>query len=163
MPRCPDCGREVDGLDREVTFGVPDEVYALSPETRRARVVQTGKSFLLFDGERCFLRVLLPVTLDIGHEFRFGVWIEVSQADFKRAWSVWDDPAYLDLRVDGRLANAVPPWRDAVLGADCSARPRNQSDALFIDESSQPILEGILSTPWSTHECEQLIEAVWSR
>jgi hypothetical protein len=70
-----------------VTFGFPDEVFGLTPVERRNRVAAPAKSFLLLDGERPFLRVLLPVRLDVGHEFRFGVWLEVHENDFKRAWA----------------------------------------------------------------------------
>jgi hypothetical protein len=160
-PVCPQCGREVSGLDREVTFGAPDEVFALTPDERVKRVVQPAKSFLLLDGDRCFLRVLLPVTLDVGQEFRFGVWIEVAQTDFKRVWTLWDDAAYATTAVDGNLSNTVPPWGTAVLGAACHAAARNTGDTLYIDKSSNLNLNRILATPWSTHECEQLIQRFW--
>lgn len=161
VPVCPQCRREVRGLDREVSFGLPDEVFALASDDRTKRVVQLGKSFVLLDGKRCFLRVLLPVNLDVPHEFRFGVWVEIDQKDFKRVWDVWDDPAYAGTSVEGWLANAVPLWGKSVLGAACHASARDAANALFIDRSSNQILSSILETPWPIHECQQLIQRVW--
>jgi hypothetical protein len=81
MARCPTCGEEVGGLGREVTFGHPDAIVALPEAERAERVTIAGKNFAQLDGKRFFIRVLLPVQLDIGHEYRFGVWIEVSLAE----------------------------------------------------------------------------------
>ena len=158
---CPDCGRKVSGLDREVTFGFPDEVFALSDDERVRRVAGFGKSFVTLDSDRFFLRVLLPVQLDIGREFRFGVWIEVSKREYKRIWDLWDEPEYSTVSVEGVLANAVPPWADAIGGAPCMAAARNATDALYLESSTQPALARVLTTPWAMHECEELISAVW--
>jgi hypothetical protein len=158
---CPDCGRKVIGLDREVTFGFPDEVFVLSHEERGRRVASFGKSFVTLDSDRFFLRVLLPVQLDIGREFRFGVWIEVSKREYKRIWDLWDEPEYSTVSVEGVLANAVPPWADAIGGAPCRAAARNATDALYIESSTQPALAKVLVSAWPVHECEELITAVW--
>jgi hypothetical protein len=158
---CPACGRNVSGLDREVTFGFPDEVFALSDEERVTRVTGFGKSFITLGSDRFFLRVLLPVQLDIGREFRFGVWIELSMHEYKRIWDLWDEPEYSAVSVEGVLANAVPPWADAIGGAPCKAATRNATDTLYIESSTQPALATVLTSPWATHECEELISSVW--
>lgn len=159
--RLPDMREGGTGLEREVTFGLPDELFAIPNEQRSGRVFSDGKNFAHLDGKRFFLRVLLPVQLDIGHEYRFGVWLEVAESDAKRIWQTWDKPEYREAGVDGVLANVVPPWGDRLLGAPCHASARNQSDVMFIEASANPALATVLSTPWPVHECEQLIQRVW--
>ena len=158
---CPACGRNVSGLDREVTFGFPDEVFALSEEERIKRVAGFGKSFVTLDSDRFFLRVLLPVQLDIGREFRFGVWIEVSMHEYKRIGISGTSPSTAPPRLRACSRNAVPPWADAIGGAPCKAATRNATDALYIESSTQPALARVLTSPWAVHECEELISAVW--
>jgi hypothetical protein len=158
---CPDCGREVNVLGRELTFGLPDEIFALSDKEQEQRVLRFGKTFVTLDADRFFLRVLLPVQLDVGHEFRFGVWIEVPRNDYKRVWDLWDETGYATVSVKGVLANAVPPWSDAISDAPCTAAARNATDALYIESSTHLALASVLTTPWAVHECEELIGAVW--
>lgn len=159
--RCPTCGKDVSGLEREITFGLPDELFAIPEGDRPGRVSSDGKNFAHLDGERFFLRVLLPVQLDIGHEYRFGVWLEVAEGDLKRIWQIWNTPQYREAAVEGVLANAVPPWGDRLVGAACHAAPRNQNDVFYIDASTSPGLAKVLSTPWPVHECEEVIQEVW--
>lgn len=161
MTTCPHCGKDVAGLEREITLGMPDEIYDLPGDERRRRLKVGGKSFQVLDDSRYFVRVLLPVPLDIGKEFRFGVWLEASEADFHRLHAVWDDAAYLDTTLDGTLANAVPPWGGSILGARCRASARRQEAALYIDSSTDVTLARVLTQPWNVHECEALIAQVW--
>jgi hypothetical protein len=144
-----------------VTFGHPDAIVALPEAERAERVTMAGRNFAQLDGKRFFIRVLLPVQLDIGHEYRFGVWIEVSEGDCKHVWKIWDTPDYAEAEVEGMLANIVPPWGDRLAGAACHASARNRDDVLYIDRSTHRELEQVLTTPWPVHECRQLIEEVW--
>lgn len=163
MSTCPCCGKDVWGLDREITLAMPDDLFDLSSEARRSRVRMWGKSFMALDGARHFVRVLLPVPLSVGHEYRFGVWLEVADSDFHGLLDVWDEPAYLETSLEGVLANAVPPWGPRIVGAPCHASARGYDDALFIDRSSDPSLGQVLSQPWEVHECEALIAEVWGQ
>jgi hypothetical protein len=62
-----------------------------------------------------FVRALLPVKLEGGHEFRFGAWIAIRPDDLQHAYRVWNAPEYSDLKLAGHLANKVQPW--GLLGA----------------------------------------------
>ena len=57
-----------------------------------------------------FVRALLPVKLERGHEVRFGVWIAIHPDDLQHACRVWNSPGYSDLKLNGYLANRVQPW-----------------------------------------------------
>ena len=87
--------------------------------------------------------------------------MEIEREDFKRLWSIWDDAAYVHTSVRGFLKNAVPPWGTVLLGAPCRAAARNMKDTLYIEESSDAALARVLNTPWSTHECEQVVGNFW--
>lgn len=57
-----------------------------------------------------FLRALLQVRLTGDHTITYGVWVRVDYDDLGRAASVWTEPEYADLQMEGHLANAIEPW-----------------------------------------------------
>lgn len=67
---------------------------------------RSRSSFACLDGERFFVRCLLPVTVEGYGAWCVGVWIEVSKADYTHVRAVWDDPErYPALRFTGVAAN----------------------------------------------------------
>ena len=157
---CPCCGRDVAGVEREVVFRYPDAIVGLD-DVERARVyAEHGRNFAAMPG-RAFVRALLPVRLTDGHEFRFGVWLEVPEATGAAVYSAWDDPAYIDLSFDAHLANTVPPWGERLLGAACTAVVRDVDELPYIGSSTDEQLARVLSSPWSRTACEKLVTAVW--
>jgi hypothetical protein len=157
---CPCCGKQTELLGREVRFNYPDVVAALSVDQRAARFLQAGTAFASLD-DQCFLRVLLPVRLDIGHVYRFGVWLSVDTETARKVWTVWDTDEYKTLTFSGRLANSVPPWGEILLGAPCQARVFAQASLPEIVESTFEPLQDILKSPWPLSECKHLIDQVW--
>jgi hypothetical protein len=109
LVRCPKCGKEHDLWESEVGFELPDEVFALPHPARQERATSTTDLCVL-DETRFFIRVvlLIPVRGE-GRDFGWGVWAEVSPADYARYKQLWDsteqrqEPAFL-----GHLANALP-------------------------------------------------------
>lgn len=57
-----------------------------------------------------FVRALLVVRLTGGYAVTYGVWAGVHPDDLQRAFRVWWAPEYENLRLDGLLANPIPPW-----------------------------------------------------
>src|SRR5260370_16840184 len=57
-----------------------------------------------------FVRALLVVRLMGGYAVTYGVWVGVHPGDLQRAFRVWWEPEYENLRLEGALANSVPPW-----------------------------------------------------
>jgi hypothetical protein len=95
--RCATCGEENDLLAMEPTYRWPD-AYLDVPKKHRRFLTSFGKD----DGRirnaedterRHFLRVLLSMPIR-GEErdCAWGVWVEVSGADWERAYELWDDP-----------------------------------------------------------------------
>jgi hypothetical protein len=142
-------------------MGVPDTVLAI-PEDQRDRRVEGGhSSFLRLDRQRHFVRALLPVHLSDGHEFRFGVWLEVPEETCRLLLQTWDRPEYLSMRFAATLASSVPPWDGLVLDAPCTVAVRDQDVLPYVESSSHAELARIMATPWPRPECEELLDRVW--
>src|SRR5437764_8719924 len=106
---------------------LPDAVRAIPENQRRTRVGVGGPSFMQLDLKRFFVRALLPVRLSDGHEFHFGVWLEIPEETAKTLWTNWERPEYAAMRFDAVLANSVPPWNESILGAQCTTAVRDQN------------------------------------
>ncbi len=158
---CPCCGEDVSSVQREIKLALPDQVLPLSEEERNSRIEAGGSSFLQMDGNRFFVRGLLPVRLSDGHEFRFGVWLEIPEPTAKLLKSNWDRPEYAGMRFEAVLANAVPPWNESILGSQCIVHVRDRKQLPYVQSSDVPALAAVLTTPWARSECEQLLDAVW--
>src|SRR5690349_21541200 len=101
--------------DRHIRFTWPDPVLAARQPPRSSDVWMSGPTPQDSDlmqvphvGE--FARVLLPVRLTEGHTLTFGVWLALEHQQFTAAVEVWWAPSYESLRLEGLVANAVPPW-----------------------------------------------------
>lgn len=106
---CATCGK-IHPLDQsELTFKLPDEVFELSQGEREQRC-KTSADIVALDGERFFLRGVLPLPVT-GRPlpYSLGVWVEVSPEAFSRIYDRWDDEDQdQEPRLPGLLANAVP-------------------------------------------------------
>jgi hypothetical protein len=114
--RCATCGQEHDWDTMEPSFDRPDAYYAIPEEERPVRTLG-GKSDCrirdIADTERrYFLRVLLPIPIRGEPTLcNWGLWVEVSAADFQRAWDRWDDINQAEEPpFPGVLANAVAQY-----------------------------------------------------
>jgi hypothetical protein len=141
----------------------PEPVRAIPPDERQKRISMAGTAFLWLDTGKFFIRALLPVRLSDGHEFHFGVWLEIPEETFKQLWTRWELPEYATMRFDATLANSVPPWNEAIFDAPCVAAVRERDQLPYVESSSQAQLARVLDTPWSRDECEQLLDQVWGR
>ena len=97
-----------------------------------------------------FVRVLLPVHLTDGYTVTFGTWLGVHPDDLNRAFNVWWQPEYQDLRLEGRLANALPKW--GLLGALAATVVQDTDATPCVAHSSDPILSRVLAEEWSHAE-----------
>jgi hypothetical protein len=94
--RCATCGQEHDWGSMEPSFERPDAFWAV-PEAERPHRTLAGKSDCRIrnpeDTERrYFLRVLLPIPMrGEAAACNWGLWVEVSERDFRTAWKRWDD------------------------------------------------------------------------
>jgi hypothetical protein len=118
--RCATCGEEHELLAMEPSYAWPDAYYEV-PKKQRKYLTNFSKD----DGRirnaddterRHFLRVLLSVPIHgEEHDVAWGLWVEVSDADWERAYDLWDDPKQGDEPpFPARLANALRGYEGTV-------------------------------------------------
>ena len=89
---CSCCGRGENGLTA-LTRLMPDSIFTLSLGERDARA-RTSPDLAALDAERFFIRAVLALPVQrTTHALEFGVWAEVSKADFKLYFDEYDNPA----------------------------------------------------------------------
>jgi hypothetical protein len=112
---CSVCGKSHRKSESELFFQRPDVVHVLSEEERENRCKSTSDAWML-DGERFFLRGLLPLPVrDESRRYNIGVWAEVSREVFTRVNELWIDPAQsAEPRMPAALANELPLVSDTL-------------------------------------------------
>jgi hypothetical protein len=147
---CATCGRPLDVHNRHVRFTFPDPLLAASEDQRRkALAVRAGRQSRSHDaGSRGgpFLRALLPIHLSGSYTLRFGLWLLVHPDDLQRAVRLCWSPEYADFKVDGWLANSIPPW--GLLAAPVTAVVRDPNQTPDCDTSTEPMLTRVLAEDW---------------
>jgi hypothetical protein len=148
---CARCGRQTSDHDRDVRFRLPDPVLD-GPEQHHIE-----GSWLSDQGPNVatlmqipdispFVRALLPVRLEEGHELRFGVWIVIHPNDIQRACAVWNSPEYTELKLTGYLANRLEPW--GLLAAPVNLAVLNQDHTPYCVSSPDEVLNYVLTKEW---------------
>ena len=152
---CAICGRDVSAHDRHVRFRLPQPVLD-SPEREQApgawlsHADAQSSVMMQVPSVGAFVRALLQVGLTGDHTVTFGVWVAVHPDDLRRAFAVWWEPAYVDLRIDGYLANRIEPW--GLLAAPVSLEVRDPDQTLYCSASSDSDLSQVLGSEWPHEE-----------
>lgn len=154
MVTCTLCGRAAHSHDRHVRFRLPDPVLRTHERDRAHGTWKTDEDpnaavMMMVPHVGAFVRALLPVRLTGGHTVTFGVWVGVDPDDLKRAFDTWCAPEYAHLRMDGRLANALPTWD--VLGVPVSLVVIDPQATPYCVASSDSELNCVLTNEWD-HE-----------
>jgi hypothetical protein len=156
---CPTCGRPLDEHDRHVRLILPDPVLRVPAEERAART-WGADPLLQVDGIGAFVRVLLPIALSGGYSLTYGTWLAINPAELTSVWERWSTDAYRDLRLDGFLANAIPPWGEKVLGSPATASILDPNQFPYIVGSQSTSLDRVLSDVWPHEEILSAVESV---
>jgi len=157
---CPTCGRPLDLHSPDYRFTLPDPVLAL-PEREKTEGTWMSHadagSSVMMQVPNCgaFVRALLPVRLTDGHSAMFGLWIGVPPDSLQHAARIWWEPDYVDLTLDGLLANDLPLW--GLLGAPVRAAVRDPDHTPYCESSSDPELTNVLTKEWPH---AQVLEAI---
>ena len=152
---CTTCGRPLDAHDRHVRFRLPDPVLA-APDQERTEGTWLSHAdanqsvMMMVPTVGPFVRSLLLVRLTGGFTVTFGVWIGVHQDDLHRAFAMWWEPEYINLRLDGRLANDLPGW--GLLAAQANAAVLNADETPYVVSSSEANLARLLADEWPHEE-----------
>jgi len=148
---CSMCGRAQHPRDRHVRFTLPDPVLDTADQcdARGAWMSHDDPNrsvMMQVPGVGAFIRALLPVALSGGFTVTFGVWLAVHPDELRRAFGIWWEPEYRTLALDGRLANAVPPW--GLLAAPVRAVVRYPNQTPYCDSSMDERLAAVLTNEW---------------
>jgi hypothetical protein len=158
--RCEICGGPVDAHDRQVRFRLPEPVLD-SPAQERVRGAWLSHEspetsvMMQIPGVGAFVRALLVVRLVGGHAVTYGVWAGVHPYDLQRAFRVWREPEYENLRLEGALANSVPPW--GLLAAPVTLAVKDPEHTPCCVGSSDHMLSRVLGQEWPH---EDVLEAL---
>jgi hypothetical protein len=138
---CSKCGQDHPLEEMELTFRRPDDAAKLSPEDR-ARLLQENDDLCIIEGKRFFIRGVLPLSVESRElSYCIGLWVEVSQATFKRVYDLWESEDQLnEPPFAASIANEIPNspgsfGHEAELHlAGPTARPN-----VFLKTSSHPL------------------------
>jgi hypothetical protein len=149
--RCEFCGRAVDAHDRQVRFRLPDPVLTTPAQEKAPGAWMSHDSaersvMMQIPPLGAFVRALLPVSLTGGYAVTYGVWVGIDPRELQRAFAVWWEPEYENLRLDGVLANAIQPW--GLLGAAVSLDVRDPQYTPYCSSSPDPRLSRVLTEQW---------------
>jgi hypothetical protein len=128
-----------------VRFRLPDPVLALPDDEWEAKTWQT-EVMMQVEGLGAFIRALMPVRLVGGDTVTYGVWLGVHPEDLQRAFKVWWEPDYVNLRFEGLVANDVQPW--GLIGKPVRALVRNPDETPYVDSSSDDEMSRVLTVEW---------------
>lgn len=148
---CRMCGRPTSAHDRDVRFRLPDPVLD-SPDQHRAQDSWLSDpdpnqaTLMQIPHISPFVRALLPIKLEGGHEFRFGVWIAIHPNDLQHACEVWNAPEYTHLKLTGYLANKIQPWGIYRVPVDLAVL--NPDHTPYCVSSSDQELNDVLNKEW---------------
>ncbi len=142
------CGDAAAPLERN--FAMPDDVFELGDA--RATRAELGRNFVVLDGERHFVRCLLPLDVEEYGSWNVGLWVEVSKADYDHASKVWEDAAlYPKLELRGTLANDVA----TDIGLPIAARSELHVRVVDAEELPQISPPASLARQWPKDDFER--------
>jgi hypothetical protein len=146
---CSECGQPVDGRDLDFRFKLPDPLLTIPPADRDRQIQGSGDGVWAEDGTERYLRALLHVRLTEGCTIRYGTWVGLtSPTDWNRASAWWHAPEYANLAFDARLANAIEPWGEPLMGR-VHVAVRAQNELPYIESFADEKLNEVLTTVWS--------------
>jgi len=142
--RCACCGEERVGLPMDMAFAAPVDWEALDEATARALHLDDDFCELRHaNGEVSrFIRCLLALPVPrIGSEFRFGVWMSVSE----KSWGVYQEGfasgVYREAGCFGYLMHDIPEYPGSfLLHADVYFRPDRMRPAVVLHETDHPLV-----------------------
>ena len=162
---CDHCGEDHPIEEIELAFRRPDVAAALSQEERERRVDENADLCVL-DGDRFFVRAVLPLPLDGGSSvYNIGLWVEVEQGSFEKIYALWDDDAQAEQApFQAWIANQVPHQQPTTIGLEgrlqltgSTTRPK-----VLVAESTHPLYQEQVNGI-STHRAFQYTSLVSKR
>ncbi|MBV9870675.1 MAG: DUF2199 domain-containing protein [Frankiaceae bacterium] len=162
MADCPECGRPIDAHNRHIRLTYPDPI-AMTEDRENADGFWMSHAdaktsvMMQAQGIGAFMRARLPVHLFGGYTVTYDLWLSIEPADLQYVSQIWDKPEYMQLVVEGVLANAVPPW--GLLQAPVRARVRDRRHTPYCDFSKYNDLARVIANEWAHEEVLAALDA----
>ena len=121
--KCKTCGEIHEGSP-SFSYPHPWQYDALTEEDKKRVTLTSDLCAITHDqGTDRFVRVVLEVPIHgVEEPFMWGVWVSLSEQNFKRYLDTWDDPDETDAYF-GWFCNRLPYYPDT-LGLKTHVRPR---------------------------------------
>lgn len=139
--RCVTCDKVHEGVP-SYGFAAPWHYHTLSDEQRLNLARLSDDVCLIKDEDHVdfFIRVCLEVPIvGIEQPFLWGVWISLSEDNFRRYDQTWDSPVVTD-EYFGWLCTRLPLYPDTI-GLKTTARPRlnGQRPLIALEPTDHPL------------------------
>lgn len=142
--RCSCCGEEQTGLPMDAHFGPPVDWASLDEAAQAASCFDDDFCYVQFpDGEITrLIRGLLPLPVpQLDSEFRFGVWVSISE----RSWDIYragfGHGTYAERGCFGYLVNTIPDYPASMhLHADVMFEPDGLRPTIHLHDADHPLV-----------------------
>ncbi|HIC81237.1 MAG TPA: DUF2199 domain-containing protein [Kiloniellaceae bacterium] len=133
---CACCGETVSGLP-EIGYDAPAYYHALSPQERETKAVLAG-DLCSIDQEDFFIRAVCRVPIvGTDRDFGWGVWVSLSEENFKRYVETFSDTDQSKLgSMFGWFSNALPGYPDTLnLQTTVVPQDNNKRPLVYINDA----------------------------
>jgi hypothetical protein len=138
---CSSCGEWHQGLPLDWAFDSPLYWHEI-PESQRPNRGKLNEDFCCIDDKHFFVRGIIDIPI-IGTEkhLMWGVWVSLSQKNFERIISVWNDPTIVqEPPYFGWLSNRISIYPDTLnLKTNVSSRDVNCSPFIQLEPTDHPL------------------------
>ena len=136
--KCRTCGEEHEGAP-SFSFEAPIYYEILTSEEKREKA-RLGTDFCVIDENHFFIRALLEIHIHGSDEpFLWGVWVSVSQDNFKKYYEHFGDSYYED-EYFGWFSNKLPYYPDTLnIKTYARVKPDGQRPKLELEPSDHPL------------------------
>ena len=141
--QCATCGEWHDQLPLTFAADAPWSYFGVPEAERDERTILTSDQCVI-DGEKFFIRGQLELPIHGSPEpFTWGVWVEVSNADFDRMGEVWETPGReSEPPYNVRLDTLLRIYPDTVgLSAKLITRPVGLRPLVQVASDSHPLAQ----------------------
>ncbi len=132
-------------MELDIRSVLPEPLLALPAEQRAA--AWGDRNLQRLDGVGAFVRCLMPVQLSDGGKVTYSVWLRVHPDQLSHAHAVWATPGYLDLELDGTIANPIRPWPQ-MFDEPARARVTEPGTLPYLQATRPGPLSRILAEVW---------------
>lgn len=138
---CACCGEQHTDLPLDYGCRAPDPWLALPEGRRNDAGNKLSASFCIINDRDFFVRGCIEIPIAAcGETFMWGVWVSLSEANFRRIWALWDADVSNEPPMVGWLCNTIPYYPPtAALKARITLRNGGRRPAITLDPGDHPL------------------------